>query len=495
MEIYVNPSSLAGCGEPVLAVGVFESAGELPSAVSDLDEAIGGLISRVLSEGDFLGKTKEVTVLYAPPTDDGPQRVILYGLGKRDKVTVEAVRKAAGEVAVRARGLRAGSVAFALPAGDALPADEQARAIVEASLMALYQYDRYRTEKPEDAVPVEKLTLVVEGDDDLGPSVANGRIAAECSNFCRDLQNTHPGEATPAWMAEQAETMAAEVGLDVTVLEADEMAEAGMGGLLGVGQGSAQPPKMVILEHNAGKGLDTVCLVGKGVTFDTGGISLKPGLNMHEMKFDKSGACAVIAAMRGAALLDVPVHVVGIACLVENMPSSNAYRPGDVLTCSNGKTIEIQNTDAEGRLILADGLVKATSYEPKAIVDLATLTGACVIALGDQYAAILGNDDDLAAKLIEAGQTSGERLWRLPLGPEYREQIKSDVADMKNIGGRAAGTITAACLLEEFVGDCKWAHLDIAGKASRDSDRDYLRKGGTGFGTRILMEFLSNYEA
>jgi len=273
------------------------------------------------------------------------------------------------------------------------------------------------------------------------------------------------------------------------------MAEAGMGGLLGVGQGSAQPSKMVILEHNAGKGLDTVCLVGKGVTFDTGGISLKPGLNMHEMKFDKSGACAVIGAMRGAALLNVPVHVVGIACLVENMPSSKAYRPGDVLTCSNGKTIEVQNTDAEGRLILADGLVKATTYEPKAIVDLATLTGACVIALGNQFAAVLDNDEELASKLTEAGDRAGERLWRLPLADEYREQIKSDVADMKNIGGRAAGTITAACLLKEFVGDCKWAHLDIAGMASSEKDAGYFRKGGTGFGTRLLMEYLSKYEA
>jgi leucyl aminopeptidase len=229
------------------------------------------------------------------------------------------------------------------------------------------------------------------------------------------------------------------------------------------------------------------------VTFDTGGISIKPGLNMHEMKYDKSGACAVIGAMRAVALLDLDLHVVGISPLVENMPSGTAYRPGDVLTCSNGKTIEVLNTDAEGRLILADGLVKATTYEPGAIVDLATLTGACVVALGKHHAGLMSNDDELAAKLTAAGESSGERLWRLPLAREYKEQIKSDVADMKNIGGRDAGTITAACLLAEFVGECNWAHLDIAGTASRDSDRDYLRKGGTGFGVRLLIDFLKNY--
>jgi leucyl aminopeptidase len=494
MEIYVKPSTLAECGEPVLTVGLFEGAESLPDDVAALDEALGGILSRVTGDAGFRGKPKETHVLFSAATDGAPERIVLFGLGKPEDLTAESFRRAVGDAAVRARGLRAGSVAFSLSAGDVIPATEQARAVVESSLMALYEYTRYRSETPEDQVPVERLTLVFDGDEDLGPAVAAGRIGGECANFCRDLQNTHAGDATPTWMAEQASAMAAEVGLSVTVLERDEMEKAGMGGVLGVAQGSAEPPKMVILEHNAGKeGVPTVCLVGKGVTFDTGGISIKPGLNMHEMKYDKSGACAVIGAMRAVALLDLDLHVVGITPLVENMPSGTAYRPGDVLTCSNGKTIEVLNTDAEGRLILADGLVKATEYEPDAIVDLATLTGACVIALGKHHAAVLSNDDELTGKLIQAGSDVGERLWRLPLGKEYKEQIKSDVADMKNIGGRDAGTITAACLLAEFVGECKWAHLDIAGTASRDSDRDYLRKGGTGFGVRLLTEFLKAY--
>jgi leucyl aminopeptidase len=252
----------------------------------------------------------------------------------------------------------------------------------------------------------------------------------------------------------------------------------------------------VILEHNAGRDdLDTICLVGKGVTFDTGGISLKPGPNMHLMKFDKSGACAVLAAMRGVALLNLPLHVVGITPLCENMPGGAAYRPGDVLTCSNGKTIEVLNTDAEGRLILADGLVRATKYAPKAIVDLATLTGACMIALGAGACGLMSNDDDLAAKLEAAGRETGERAWRLPLFADYREQVKSDVADMKNVGGKPAGAITAACILSEFVEEYPWAHLDIAGVAWRETDRDYLRRGGTGFGPRLLIEFLKNWRS
>jgi len=494
MEIYVKPSSLAECGEPVLAVGLFEGAESLPAEVAALDEAVGGLVSRVTSDPGFRGKPKEMRVLYAPESGAGPERILLYGLGKPEDVTLETIRRSVGNAAVEARGLRAGTVAFALPAGDALPAADQARAVVESTLLALYEFTRYRSEPPEDAVTVERLILVVSGDEDLGPAVSAGRVAGECANFCRDLQNTHAGDATPTWMAEQAAAMASEVGLRFQVLDRDEMSAAGMGGVLGVAQGSAEPPKMVILEHNAGNaGLDTVCLVGKGVTFDTGGISLKPGLNMHEMKYDKSGACAVIGAMRAVAQLDLPLHVVGITPLVENMPSGEAYRPGDVLTLGNGKTIEVLNTDAEGRLILADALVKAAEYEPDAIVDLATLTGACVVALGKHHAAVLGNDDDLAAKLIGAGEASGERVWRLPLTKEYKEQIKSDVADMKNIGGKDAGTITAACLLAEFVGECRWAHLDIAGTAWRDSDRDYLRKGGTGFGVRLLIQFLSDF--
>jgi leucyl aminopeptidase len=274
------------------------------------------------------------------------------------------------------------------------------------------------------------------------------------------------------------------------------MAARGMGGILAVGGGSAHPPKMVILKWNgAREDLDTLCLVGKGLTFDSGGISIKPGDGMDCMKYDKAGACVVLGAMRAAAKLRLPLRLIGIMALAENMPSGSAYRPGDILRLSNGKTIEILNTDAEGRLVLADALVLAAAHRPKAIVDLATLTGACVIALGNHIAGMVASDDSLAARLSAAGDASGERVWRLPILADHREQIKSTFADMKNIGGREAGAITAACLLEEFTGGIPWAHLDIAGVSWREKERDYLPKGGTGWGVRLLLDFLRHWRA
>lgn len=498
MEFYVSKSGLDQCGEALLAVGLAEDREKLPPAVVRLDEALGGAIAAVLDAGDFRGKKKEIRTVHCRAGDGAPERVVLVGLGKRADLDPEVLRRAAAEAALEAKKLRTGRIAFALPFADGLPVDEQARAIVEASTLALYEFRRFLSKEPEDRVAVERLTLVSHDDtdeDEIGPAVSLGRIAADCENFCRDLGNTPAGVATPTWMAERAAAMAGEFGLAVTVIDRPEMEESKMGGLLGVAQGSAEPPKMVVLEHNAGrKDLPTICLVGKGVTFDSGGISIKPAQNMHEMKFDKCGACAVIGAMRAAAMLDLPLHVVGITPFAENMPGGAAYRPGDVLEISNGKTIEVLNTDAEGRLLLADGLVKAASYAPDAVVDLATLTGACMIALGQHCAGLMSPDDGLAAKLFAAGERSGERVWRLPLYPEYREQLESSVADMTNLGGRFGGAITAAALLKEFAGEGAWAHLDIAGVAWRDSDRDYLRKGGTGFGVRLLVEFLRNWQ-
>ena len=268
-----------------------------------------------------------------------------------------------------------------------------------------------------------------------------------------------------------------------------------MGGLLAVAQGSAEPPRIAILEHNPDRAdLPAVAIVGKGITFDSGGISIKPSDNMGLMKFDKAGACVVIATMRAVAALDLPLRVVSIAPLAENMPSGTAYRPGDVLSMSNGKTIEVLNTDAEGRLILADALALATTYKPDAIIDLATLTGSCVVALGKHCAGLMATNDGLARALAAAGERTGERVWRLPLFPEYREQLESEIADMTNVGGRDGGAITAACLLAEFVDGVPWAHLDIAGVSWRDANRDYLRKGGTGFGVRLLVDFLRNFK-
>jgi leucyl aminopeptidase len=457
------------------------------------------MIAGILEAGDFKGKLKETLALYPPKTESGPGRILLVGLGKEEDLDIEAFRRAIAEAAIRGRKLRTGRLAFALPLAGNLPVAEQARAVVESSHLALYEFREYRSKPPEDTVDVEMLVLIGHDDTpnpDLENSVAVGHLAAECAVFCRDLGNTPAWDATPTWIAEMAEQVAEETGLMLTVLEHEDMVREGMGGLLGVARGSAQPPKLVVLEHNGDRDdLDTICLVGKGVTFDTGGISIKPSQNMHEMKFDKCGACTVIATMRAVGTMELPLRVVGITPLTENMPSGTSYRPGDVLECANGKTIEVLNTDAEGRLILADALAYATRYEPKAIVDLATLTGACMIALGKHCAGLMTPDDDLAETLRVAGEAVGERVWRLPLFDDYREQIKSDVADMKNVGGKDGGAITAACLLREFVEEYPWAHLDIAGVAWRDSERDYLRKGGTGFGVRLLIEFLRNWSS
>jgi len=499
MEIYVHKSSLSACEEPLLAIGMHEKEDGVPRALAEVDSGAGGLLSSLLESGDFRGKAKEVRLLYLPGGDGGPRRLLLVGLGPKEAPDLERFRRCVGAAVVEARKARAPRLAFALPLGEGIDPAGQARAIVEAATLSLYDFDVYRSEKPEDAVSVDRLTLVSHDDtpeSEIGPAVSLGRLASECANFGRDLANTPGGDATPTWMADRAREVADRFGLEFTVLDRDQMEARNMGGLLGVAKGSEEPPKLAVLEHNADRDdLETVCLVGKGVTFDSGGISIKPGEGMGDMKFDKCGACVVIATMRAVAALDLPLRVIGITPLVENMPSGTAYRPGDVLRLSNGKTVEVINTDAEGRLILADSLVYAAERKPAAIVDLATLTGACVVGLGKHVAGVMTPDDALSEQLLSAGERSGERLWRLPLFADYREQIKSNVADMKNLGGRDGGAITAACLLKEFVGDVPWAHVDIAGVSWRDTERDYLKKGGTGFGVRMLVEFLRSFRA
>jgi leucyl aminopeptidase len=497
MEIYVSRSRLEDADEPLLVVGIPEGAGTVPPIIAGLDTAFSGLPGRLLASGEFRGATGETRLLDRPSGGSGPRRLLLAGLGKAEMFDAEVLRRAAGNAAVVARGFRTGRVAFGLPLADALSVRVQAQAIVEGACLALYEFQRYRSSPTPGHVPVTAVALIGHDDALLGEIEAGlsvGRLGAECAALARDLGNTHAADATPSFMAEQAAEIAAAHGLALTVLDRDAMKARGMGGILGVSRGSAEPPKLVILEYNAGRpALPTVCLVGKGITFDSGGISLKPGDGMDCMKYDKAGACVVLAAMKAVAILRLPLRVIGIAPFTENMPSGTAYHPGDILCAMNGKTIEVLNTDAEGRLILADALALAATYEPRAIVDLATLTGACVVALGTHCAGLLSSDDDLAAQLVAAGEGTGERIWRLPLFPDYREQIKSPFADMKNIGGKEGGAITAACLLREFTGDRPWAHLDIAGVSWREKDRDYLRAGGTGFGVRLLIEFLRNF--
>ncbi|MCK4507577.1 MAG: leucyl aminopeptidase, partial [Desulfuromonadales bacterium] len=424
------------------------------------------------------------------------ERVLLIGLGAKTESSLEKIRQAAGSAMQLVIEKKLGQAAFKLPLDmkqSACAANIQATA--EGILLASYRYDRFLSEKAKESRKLPKTVslLIDNAHDKQACELALKRAEKICRAvvLARDLVNAPGNIKSPTYLAEQAQTAANESSLKCKVLGQKELAQEGFGALLGVAQGSAREPHLIILEHNGGnKDEAPVALVGKGVTFDSGGISLKPGEKMDEMKMDMAGGAAVIGTMLAAALLELPINLVGIVPTVENMPSATAYRPGDILTSLSGQTIEVLNTDAEGRLILADALTYTKRYEPKLVIDLATLTGACIIALGHQATAVLGNDQKLVQSLLNAGEASGERLWQLPLWDDYDQQIKSDVADVKNTGGRAAGTITAAAFLKKFASDFCWAHLDIAGTAWRDQSQPYIPKGGTGVGVRLLVAFL-----
>lgn len=468
----------------------------LAGEAAALDAHLEGALSALLAGGDFHGKKNEVAVFY-PQGKIAPRRLILAGLGKREKFSAEVARQAAGVAAKKARALGATTLA-APPFGlEALPPATAAQATTEGVMLALYRFWELKTE-PKPTPDVEALTLIV-GERTALPAATEGakigQVMAESANLARDLVNRPANIATPSHLAEVATQIAAETGMTVRVLDEAEMEALGMRALLSVAHGSAEPARFIILEHNGGRDdLPTVVLVGKGITFDSGGISLKQSQGMERMKGDMGGAAAVLGATRALALLDVPLHLVCLVPATENMPGGRATKPGDVVKALNGLTIEIINTDAEGRLILADALAYAERFHPDAIFDAATLTGACVVALGNHAAGVMG-DERLIARLREAGERSGERVWPLPLFEEYGEQIKSDVADVKNVGGRPAGAITAGFFLSKFVPKgVPWVHVDIAGLFLLDRERPYQPKGGTGFGVRLFAEALRRWK-
>jgi leucyl aminopeptidase len=449
----------------------------------------------------FQGGVDEVRVLHAGPSER-IRILVVAGLGPIGKATLETVRRAsaAGLRAARDAGARSASVL--VPGGPKawLRADRAAQAVVEGGVIGLYRFETYLTRKSPTGI--DALTVLAPRGETarVEKGVESGRAVGEAVCLARDLGNQPGNVATPTYLAETARRIADERGLALRVLEEEDMLRLGMGGLLGVSQGSLEPAKLIILtyEPKGRKKVDTVALVGKGLTFDSGGISIKPGAKMEDMKFDMCGGAAVLATMQAVAALQVPVRVVGLVPASENLPDGGSYKPGDILTAMNGVTIEVKNTDAEGRLILADALAYATSKlrpKPKAVVDLATLTGACVVALGDQYAGLVSNDDALAARVAEAGEAAGDLAWRLPINEGYRKQLKSAYADIANLGTPpGAGTITAAAFLEKFVGTVPWAHLDIAGVAWTERADGYLTKGGTGAGVRLLCRLLAGWK-
>lgn len=497
MNVTVTPGSIQDSTADTLIVNLFEGVTVPGGATAALDKALDGAITELIAGGDLRGKSGEVAVVYTRGTIPA-RRVIVAGLGPRAKFDLNGVRQAAATAMKRARDLGAREVATIVHGAGigGLPVAAAAQATVEGSLLSLYRFTGFKSDDEKPSL-VETLTIV-EFDRNKLADIETAVQAAEAIvagvSLARDLVNMPPNAGTPTKMAAAAREIAGKHQMKVTVGDRDWAARHQMGAFLGVAQGAGEPPAFIVLEYNGEPDdLDTLVLVGKGVTFDTGGISIKPGEAMGNMKSDMAGAAAVLGTMKTAALLDLPLRLIAICPCTENMPDANAYRPADVLTASNGKTIEITSTDAEGRLILADALVYAARYSPKAVIDLATLTGACVIALGKGMAAgLFTNDDELRDRLMSAGRASHERLWPLPLWDDYREALKSHTADLKNSGGRWNGVSTSAVFLKQFT-DYPWAHLDIAGMALTEKESGYLLPGATGFGVRLLVEFLRNW--
>ena len=491
-ETAVVQARPAGYETPLLAVALLR--GPLPPSLAELDKQTGGAIARVLSSGDFTGKRDDTAALYPP----GPApRVLLVALGKPEEADRNGIRRAAAIAAKRARSLGVPRAAFYLPPevrGKVSPADT-GQAIAEGLNLGAWQYNEMKKPPEEKKPPLERFDILNQAEQsDLTQGHRLGEAIGAGQTLARSIQVLPGNVCTPSYVADRARDLAQRHGHAVTILDKAAIVKEKMGALLSVAQGSAEEPRFIALEY---KGSDNapVVLIGKGVTFDTGGISIKPAQNMEDMKYDMSGAAAVLGTFEMLGRVKPKVHVVGLIPSTENMPSGTAVKPGDVVTSHFGKTIEIINTDAEGRLILADALSYARRYRPAAVVDIATLTGAIVVALGHTASGVMGSDEKLVEELRGAGDRADERIWPLPLWDDYRELMKSDIADVKNSGGRPAGSISAGWFLREFVNGFAWAHLDIAGTAYSDREDATRVKGPTGVGVRLFSEFVLGRKA
>jgi leucyl aminopeptidase len=475
---------------PALVIGCFEDATD--PVFTACDSALDGWLQRMKSGKEFSGKPGTSRLIYTFGRL-AAERLLLVGLGKKAELTAERLRQAAGSAMQALRTARVASFASVLQA--AASVENGVQAVCEGAMLGSYSFDLYKTKDKEERFSFESMTLIMEGGaaaNDANNAIARADAVCQGAVLARDLVS-HPGNVvTTGYLADAAHDLAARRALTCLVLETDYLEELGMNALLSVGKGSAEPPRLIVLEyHGAPDRVRPVVLVGKGITFDTGGISLKPREGMEDMKTDMAGAATVLGTLEAAALLKLPVNLVGVIPTAENMPGGKAYKPGDVITAMSGATIEINNTDAEGRLVLCDALHYArTNYNPAVMIDLATLTGACVVALAHETSGLMGNDRRLIDDLKRAADRSGERVWELPLWDEYGEFMKSDIADLKNSGGRYGGAITAGWFLKQFVGDTRWAHIDIAGTAWLDKSRPYIPKGASGYGVRLLIEYL-----
>lgn len=494
MDIRVVAGDVTRFRGDALVVNLFEGVKSPGGATAAVDDALFGAIRKLIQAGELTGKWGEQTLVHTlgklPVV-----RVLIMGLGKREEFTLDRVRVVSADAAKCLRKIgarRIGTVVHGAGAGAAgFNAAQATQALVEGAVLGLYRFTRYKRGKDDNQRQIDLLTIVERDRVKLramAEAVRRGRILAEATNAARDLVNEPGNTLTPRELGRRARAMARGARIRCRVLGPRELRRLGARALLGVARGSQQPPRLIVLNYRGGRrGGPHLGLVGKGITFDSGGISIKPAENMEAMKGDMAGAAAVLAATRAIALLNLPIHVTAVVPASENLPSGTALKPGDIIQAMSGKTIEVINTDAEGRLVLADALHYARGHKVSHLVDVATLTGACVVALGTINSGAFTNNQALLDTVLAAGRAAGEKIWPLPMDVEYDELIKSDVAEIKNTGGRRGGAITGAKFLQNFVGDTPWVHLDIAGTFEADKEKGYLPKGGTGVMVRTLV--------
>jgi len=469
---------------PFVAIGVCENE-SCPQEITPLFEV-----------DDFQGKSGESIVLY-PQGAIPARRVLLVGMGKREDLSLNGLRQAAARASREAHRLKLSEYSVSFPDVPDVPPDEKVQALVEGSELAVYRLLAYKsTHESDELHQVEKFTICEQHDIETAQTgITRGQAITSGVVLARNLANGPGNDITPARLGEVARGLETHQQLKVTVMSGEDIAD--FGGLVAVGKGSVNPPCFIVLEYGTAQpGTPTICLVGKGITFDTGGISIKPSQNMDDMKMDMGGAAAVLGTMRALGEMSLPLHVVGLVSAAENMPDANAYKPGDIIKTLSGKTVEVLNTDAEGRIVLADALFYAQRYQPDAIIDVATLTGAITIALGPHASGLMGNNQELQDRLLRAGEATHERVWQLPLWQEYKDMVKSSIADLQNIAStREAGSIVASAFLSAFVGEYAWAHLDIAGTAWADKpSQEYQTKGALGTGVRLLIQMLRDWK-
>ncbi len=502
VELKTRTADFVKAETDLLAVGIFAGA-KLDKLCAELNSRLDGQIEQLIKLGDFTGKAGTSAIIYTN-NKIAAKRLLLIGLGEAKKTTLDTARKAAAQAANKAVAIKAKTLALALHKafGAGLDLSQIAQAVAEGVYCGSYRYDEYITAAENgrlDSLAVDLIDPDSAKTKKLDKGLQCGIIIGKAQSAARTIANRPGNVINPPALAETAKNFVKNTpGLTCTIFDQKQLAANGMGGILAVGSGSVNPPRFIVIKYTpqkAAKGLPTVALVGKAITFDSGGLSIKPAANMEEMKLDKSGGIAVMATLKAAAEMKLPVNLYGLIPSAENLPSGSSYRPGDIITTYSKKTVEVQNTDAEGRMILCDALHYAVKQNCDVIIDVATLTGACMVALGKYMAGLMGNDDKLIKQLQKAAEQSGEKVWHMPSGDEYADEMKSKIADLKNVGSKWGGACTAAAFLRQFIGDKKWAHLDIAGMDMFEKPTEFAAEGSSGYGVRILTTYLINLAA